>query len=75
MNKKRRTQIMENINDLEKIKNKLENILLEESLRFDNIPENLQGSLQGEESEEAIDVLNEVIDELGNCIDNLNDIC
>lgn len=74
MNNKRRKQIKENIDMLEVVKCNLENILNEEQDYFDNMPENLQGSIRGEVSEEAIDLLNEVIDLIGDCIDNLNGI-
>ena len=74
MNKQRRNLIGENINLLEKIKNNLEDILSDEEFSFDNMPENLQGSLRGEESETAIDVLSEAIDDIENCIEKLNEI-
>ena len=41
---------------------------------FDNMPENLQGSIRGEESENAIDALNEAIENLDSVIDSLNEI-
>lgn len=40
----------------------LEDVLYAEEDAYDNIPENLQGSWRAEESEEAIDALNDVID-------------
>lgn len=46
------------------IKNELERILSEEESYFENMPENLQGSMRGEEAEEAIDYLTEAIDSL-----------
>ena len=74
MNKQRRKQIKDNIDSLETIKSKLEGILSDEENYFENMPENLQGSMRGEESEEAIDILNEIIDTLGECIDSLSEI-
>lgn len=74
MNKQRRNAISNCINLLENAKSKLEDILSDEEFSFDNIPENLQGSLRGEESENAIDMLTNVIEEVENCIDNLNEI-
>lgn len=74
MNKQRRNAISNCINLLENAKSKLEDILSDEEFSFDNMPENLQGSLRGEESENAIDMLTNVIEEVGNCIDNLNEI-
>ena len=40
----------------------LEDVLYAEEDAYDNIPENLQGSWRAEESEEAIDALNDAID-------------
>lgn len=74
MNKQRRQLIKNNISILENIKSNLEDILSDEECYFDNMPENLQGSLRGEESEEAIDLLNDAIDNIDECINNLEDI-
>ena len=74
MNKQRRKNIKNNIDALGVIKNNLEDILAEEEDYFNNIPENLQGSIRGEESEEAIDTLTEMIDAIEECIDNLDSI-
>jgi hypothetical protein len=74
MNKERRKSIRNNISGLENIKSKLEDILSDEEFYFDNMPENLQGSLRGEESENAIDVLSEIIDELDEIVNSLLEI-
>ena len=74
MNKDRRKSISDNINLLENIKSKLEDILSDEEMYFDNMPENLQGSIRGEVSENAIDALNEAIENLDSVIDSLNEI-
>lgn len=74
MNKNRRKLISNNIALLESIKSNLENILSDEEYYFDNMPENLQGSMRGEESESAIEILQNTIEEIENCIDNLNEI-
>ena len=41
---------------------------------FDNMPENLQYSMRGEESQEAIDCMSEAISNLEEAIDQLNEI-
>ena len=74
MNKQRRKLIETNLGLLENIKNNLEGILFEEECCFDNMPENLQSSLRGEESEESIDILSRTIETLDDCIENLNEI-
>ena len=87
MNKSRRKRIAVAIRDLKKtikhnfidnyidfIKNEIEDILWEENDAYDNMPENLQYSIRGEESSEAIDNLQEAVDLLEEAIDIINDI-
>lgn len=87
MNKSRRKRIAVAIRDLEKtikhnfidnyidfIKDEIEDILWEENDAYDNMPENLQYSIRGEESSEAIDNLQEAVDLLEEAIDIINDI-
>ena len=74
MNKQRRKEIMEIITELENIKSKLESVKSDEEFAFENMPENLQVSMRGEESEEAIDYMDSAIGSLDEAIDNLNDI-
>lgn len=68
MNKDRRRRIRNIINDLSfntdtsDTINELEFILMEEEDAFYNTPESLQMSWRGQESEEAIDILNEAVD-------------
>lgn len=76
MNKNRRKELMEWVRKAEEwaahgeeLKDELENICSEESDYFDNMPENLQGSMRGMDSEEAIDKMNEAIDSMGNAIE------
>ena len=53
----------------EELRNELENICSDEQECFDNMPENLQGSIRGMDAEEAIDKMNEAIEYLNNAID------
>ena len=64
MNKERRTQIKKLTNELEDVKTKLKYILRKEEGILDNTPENLQGTDRYSESENAIDVLDDVVDNL-----------
>ena len=75
MNKVRRSELRKwiaEVNNLlsqgEVLKDKLENICFEEENYFDNMPENLQGSMRGMTSEEAIDNMNEGIEYIDNAI-------
>lgn len=50
----------------------LEDIKWEEEDYFDNMPENLQGSMRGCESEEAIDNMYQALDELNEAVEAEN---
>lgn len=68
MNKERRTKIERVIKEIEQVKSSLQSILDDEQFAFDNIPENLQSSIRGEESincmDEAIAALDEAVEQL-----------
>lgn len=74
MNKERRTRIKKLTNELEDVKTKLKYILRKEEGILDNTPENLQGTDRYSESENAIDVLDDVVDDLESAIESLNEI-
>ena len=74
MNKERRTQIKKLTNELEDVKTKLKYILRKEEGILDNTPENLQGTDRYSESENALDVLDDVVDNLESAIESLNEI-
>lgn len=74
MNKERRIKIRNIIKEIEQVKEKLQDVLNEEESVFDNMPENLQYSMRGEESEESIDYMDEAVDALDNAIEQLEEI-
>ena len=74
MNKDRRNKISNIIKEIEQIKEKLQEVLNEEEMVFDNMPENLQCSTRGEESEVSIDCMNEAVDSLDSAIEQLEEI-
>ena len=71
MNKERRNKIKEISIELKNINEKLNELLDEENYSFDNMPENLQGSLRGIESEDSIDIMEESIGKIKEIIDDL----
>lgn len=71
MNKQRREKIKEVRTEISSCKNKLQIILDEEQDYFDNMPENLQGSMRGSDSEDAIDTIEGCIDGLDEVIKEL----
>ncbi len=74
MNKQRRKAISDVTVLTEEIKSKIEDILFEEQDYYDNIPENLLASEMAEQSEEAIDMLQDAIDSLDEIIENIRGI-
>ena len=74
MNKQRRNEISSIVSELESLKSRLESVHMEEEMVFDNMPENLQYSMRGEESQEAIDCMSEAISNLEEAIEQLNEI-
>jgi hypothetical protein len=80
MNKNRRQQLKEWKSKTilwaeqgEILKTELEAICSDEEMYFDGMPENLQGSPNGINSEEAIDKMNEAIECLDNAIECVNE--
>lgn len=71
MNKQRRKEIDELIKEAEALKDKIEEILNEEQDYFDNMPENFQFSERGENSQQAIDDLEEAQSSIEDCISYL----
>lgn len=74
MNKQRRNEISKIVNELEILKSRLNDVLSEEQNVFDNMPENLQYSMRGEELQEAIDNIEEAVSDIEEAISLLEDI-
>lgn len=75
MNKQRRIELKHIIDKLEDSKDKINIILSDEQDYYDNMPENLQGSIRGMESEEYIDILSDVIESMDDIIECIRQIC
>ena len=76
MNKSRRKELMVWVKKAEvwaaqgeELKDELENICADEQDYFDNMPENLQGSMRGMDSEDAIEAMNEAVECMNNAIE------
>ncbi|SDW45670.1 hypothetical protein SAMN05216391_10864 [Lachnospiraceae bacterium KHCPX20] len=74
MNNARRKIISTISTKLDGIKSEVQNVMYEEQDAYDSMPENLQGSTRGEESEEAIDTLDEVVNSIEEAIEGLESI-
>lgn len=74
MNKERRNRISVVNSRLNVLAEELEHIKEEEGYYYDNTPENLQGSMRAEESEDIIDILDEVTEHIREVVDQLREI-
>ena len=74
MNKQRKQRIRDVRKEIENCKDNLQKLLDEEQNYFDNMPENLQCSMRGSDSEDAIDILEKSIEDLENIIKELMEI-
>lgn len=74
MNKNRKQIIKTYTSILQDVLQKLDSVLDEERDYYDNMPENLQGSLRADASQDAINELEEAITDIGNAIDHLINI-
>ena len=74
MNKARRQQLSKWLEEMENIKSELETICSDEQDYFDNMPENLQGSQRGCDSEEYIEQMEEAVSSIEEAISIIEDI-
>lgn len=70
MNNARRNEIKKAIKEIEYV---VSRILSDEEDSFDNMPEGLQDSYNGEKSQEAQEALSNAVDYLNEAIDALNE--
>ena len=73
MNNQRRKEISKIVSTLEDVRDRLSDIVDEEQCAFDNMPESIQGSDRGCESEEAIDCLNDALDSIESALEYLDE--
>jgi len=74
MNKARRKQIAQLLEQLENLKADLDSILEQEQDAFDNLPESLQEGERGQASQTAIESLETAQSAFEEIVDALNDI-
>lgn len=74
MNNERRNNIKLATRKIEEIKEYIEDILSDEENSYDNMPEGLKSTMNGMNSEDSIDSLNNAVEYLENAIDSLEDI-
>ena len=74
MNKQRREELLKVKTVLESLGTALERIKDDEEFAYDNMPENLQYSMRGEESQDAINSLDEAIDNLNESISCIEEV-
>ena len=74
MNKKRKTEVTRIIGNLRQTLEDLEGVQGDEESALDNIPENLQGSQQYEETEEALERIDDAVSSVQDAIENRENI-
>lgn len=78
MNKIRRKQISQIKKDIidyvEDVRVRLDEVKFDEEFAYDSMPEGLQSSMRGMDSEDSINILSDAIDELEQVVDLLNEI-
>lgn len=73
MNNKRRKEISKVIEQIEESRDTITDILNEEQEALDNMPESLIDSERGEQSQNAIDLLDDAISNLEEAIEHLEE--
>ena len=71
MNKIRRQKLAKWLQDLEEIKVELEEILSDEEYSYNSMPEGLQYSIRGRESEDAIDQMNDAVESIADAVQSV----
>ena len=74
MNKERRERLRNVIRAIQNVTDNLKSILDDEQWTYDSMPENLQCSMRGLDSEEAINIMEEAQENLQQAIDLIQDI-
>ena len=73
MNNKRRKEISKIVSTLEDVRDRLSEVVDEEQIAFDNMPESIQGSDRGCNSEEAIGYLSDALDSVESALEYLDE--
>ena len=73
MNNQRRKELKGIVAQLETLKDKLEMIQEQKEEAFENLPENLQLSMQGELMQEKAENISDAVFSLEECIDNITE--
>ena len=73
MNNKRRKEISKIVSTLEGVRDRLSEVVDEEQSAFDNMPESIQGSDRGCDSEAAIGYLSDALDSVQSALEYLDE--
>ena len=74
MNKERRERIRGIMSTIKVVTEEVEKIKDDEEFAYDNMPGTLQYSMRGEDSQEAIEALDNALDQLCEVIDSLEEV-
>ena len=73
MNKNRRSRIVEIIDQINDVKNDIEDIISEERDAYDSLPESFQSGVKGDKTERAIAAMDSSNESLDKAIAKLNE--
>jgi len=73
MNKQRRKQLADIVEQLESLKSELEEVKEQEEEAFENMPESLQESDRGQHMQEVIDILDNAFSSIEEAIDGITE--
>lgn len=74
MNKQRREKLSEAISEIEAAADRITDVMCDEQSVMASVPENLQGSERYGEMENAVDTMQEAIDELNDITERLREL-
>ena len=74
MNQQRRKRLKEAMSYIDKAKDIIQDILIEEEIAFDNLSEGLQQTMRGETMEENINLFDEATESLDEVIETLKEV-
>lgn len=74
MNKDRRKKLQEAESMINKAKDIIYSVQIDEQIAFDNLSEGLQQTLRGEQMESNIDVMDEMLEQIDELLEQFNEV-
>lgn len=74
MNNARRIELCKAKKLIGEARDIIEDVMNDEEMAFDNLPEGLQQTMRGETMEENVDILSEMLDNIDDVIDKFDEV-